>query len=241
MSSAPSRYAELAAPAALRGRLRCTWHFRQGEAEVAPAQVLPDGCVDLIWDGRRLFVAGPDRSATQASLAPGTQLTGVRLAPGAGAGLLGVPLDALTDQRVALDALWGRRGRDWQARLEDGAEPVQTLHALCAASEARVDRQMAWVFAQLAGDEAPRASQLAASLQLSERSLRRRCHEAFGYGAKTLERILRLQRFLRLAGQHPTLTAAAMEAGYGDAPHLVRESRMLTGLKPGELVRRHAR
>jgi AraC-like DNA-binding protein len=241
MPSPPSRYAELAAPAALRDRLRCTWYFRQGEASAEPAQVLPDGCSDLIWDGRRLFVAGPDRTAARALLSPGALLTGVRLAPGAGAGLLGVPLHALTDQRVSLEDLWGKRGREWQTRLEDGAEPAHTLHALCATRDARPDRRMAWVFAQLAGDEAPRVSGLAAALQLSERSLRRRCHEAFGYGAKTLDRILRLQRFLRLAHLHPTLTAAAMEAGYGDAPHLVRESRMLTGLTPSELVRRNPR
>ncbi|MBB4128251.1 AraC-like DNA-binding protein [Xanthomonas translucens] len=84
-------------------------------------------------------------------------------------------------------------------------------------------------------------AELTRSLGISERSLRRRCQDAFGYGAKTLERILRLQRFLRIACGHATLTAAALQAGYGDAPHLVRDSRQLTGLSPRELVQRHAR
>lgn len=236
-----SRYAETAAPPALRDRLRCSWRFRQGDADPLPAQVLPDGCVDLIWDGRALFVAGPDRCASTAALAPGSVLSGVRLAAGAGAGLLGVPLHAIADQRIALEALWGGRGRDWQARLEDGADPLPLLHALCASRPLAADLPMAWVFAQLAGDPAPRMADLTRSLGISERSLRRRCQDAFGYGAKTLERILRLQRFLRLASGHATLTAAALEAGYGDAPHLVRDSRQLTGLSPRELVRRHAR
>ncbi|MGH4019104.1 MAG: helix-turn-helix domain-containing protein [Pseudonocardiaceae bacterium] len=26
-------------------------------------RILPDGCVDMVWDGRRLFVAGPDAAA----------------------------------------------------------------------------------------------------------------------------------------------------------------------------------
>lgn len=236
-----SRYAERDAPPALRDRLRCSWRFRQGDADPAPTQVLPDGCVDLIRDGHALFVAGPDRRASDATLAPGSVLTGVRLAAGAGAGLLGVPLHAITDQRIALDALWGGRGRDWQARLEDGADPLAVLHALCASRPLATDAPMAWVFAQLAGDEAPRLADLLRALGISERALRRRCRDAFGYGAKTLQRILRLQRFLRLATDHPTLTAAALQAGYGDAPHLVRDSRQLTGLSPRELVRRHAR
>jgi AraC-like DNA-binding protein len=236
-----SRYAERDAPPALRDRLRCSWRFRQGEAAPSPTQVLPDGCVDLIWDGRALFVAGPDRCASDAMLAPGSVLTGVRLAAGAGAGLLGVPLHAIADQRIALDALWDGRGRDWQARLEDGAEPLAVLHALCASRPLATDAAMAWVFARLASDDAARLTDLLRDLGISERALRRRCQDAFGYGAKTLQRILRLQRFLRLATDHPTLTAAALHAGYGDAPHLVRDSRQLTGLSPRELVQRHAR
>lgn len=243
MSALPtaSRYAEIDAPPALRDRLRCGWRFRQGDADPLPTQVLPDGCVDLIWDGRLLFVAGPDRCASSAALAPGSVLSGVRLAAGAGERLLGVPLHAIADQRIALEALWGGRGREWQTRLEDGAAPLPLLQALCASRPLDADLPMVWVFAQLAGDGAPRMAELVRHLGISERSLRRRCQDAFGYGAKTLERILRLQRFLRLAPAHATLTAAALEAGYGDAPHLVRDSRQLTGLSPRDLVRRHAR
>jgi len=236
-----SRYAEIDAPPALRDRLRCSWRFRQGDADPLPTQVLPDGCVDLIWDGRALFVAGPDRGASVATLAPGSVLSGVRLAAGAGVSLLGVPMHAIADQRIALEALWGSRGRAWQARLEDSTEPLALLHALCASRPLVADLPMAWVFAQLANDDAPRMAELTRSLGISERTLRRRCQDAFGYGAKTLERILRLQRFLRIASGHATLTAAALQAGYGDAPHLVRDSRQLTGLSPRDLVQRHAR
>ncbi len=225
----------------MRDRLRCSWRFRQGAGEAQPTQVLPDGCVDLIWDGRALFVAGPDRCASSAALAPGSVLSGVRLTAGAGACVLGVPLHAIADQRVALEALWDGRGRDWQARLEDGADPLPLLQALCASRPLQTDQPMAWLFAQLAGADAPRMAELRRSLGISECTLRRRCQDAFGYGAKTLERILRLQRFLRLAPGYATLTAAALQAGYGDAPHLVRDSRQLTGFNPRELVQRHAR
>ncbi len=242
MTTLPSatRYAEIAAPAALSDRLRCSWRFRQGCTPME-VEVLPDGCVDLIWDGSHLFVAGPDRRATQANLVPGSTLSGVRLAAGAGPALLGLPLNEITGQRVDLATLWGAAGRDWQTRLEDGADPLAGLHALCAARQLQPDWQMAWVFSRLAGADALPVAGLAAELGISERSLRRRCQPAFGYGAKTLDRILRLQRFLGMAAHHSTLTAAALESGYGDAAHLVRDSRQLTGRTPGELVRMHAR
>jgi len=71
-------------------------------------------------------------------------------------------------------------------------------------------------------------------LDISPRTLRRRCQDAFGYGPKTLDRILRFQRFLKLAreGREPRLAALAFEAGYADQAHLTREGRRLSGLSP---------
>ena len=68
----------------------------------------------------------------------------------------------------------------------------------------------------------------------SERTLRRRCRSAFGYGPKTLERILRFQSFLRLlsSGRAP-LSVLAIEAGYADQAHLTREVRRLSGKAHG--------
>ncbi|MCE4370414.1 helix-turn-helix domain-containing protein [Xanthomonas hortorum] len=236
-----SCYAESAAPPALRAQLQCSWQFRQSTISMEPVLILPDGSVDLIWDGTTVFVAGPDRTAAMASPASGSVLSGVRLAAGTAAGLLKLPLHAIADQRVALESLWGVQGRTWQHRLEDGADPLHTLHALCQQHTTSQDQQMAWLFDQLAVGRPMRLAELTQSLGISERSLRRRCQNAFGYGSKTLERILRLQRFLRIARQHRTLTDAALDAGYGDAPHLVRDARQLSGLSPRVLVRQHAR
>ncbi|MFO3707537.1 DUF6597 domain-containing transcriptional factor, partial [Xanthomonas codiaei] len=77
-----SRYTQLLPPPELRTQLRCSWRYRQGVAS-APVRVLPDGCVDLIWDGASLFVAGPDHAATMACVDAGNVLTGVRLTAGA--------------------------------------------------------------------------------------------------------------------------------------------------------------
>ena len=206
----------------------------------ASVQVLPDGCVDLIWDGDRLFVAGPDPVAAEAVLAPGAQLVGVRLAPGAARGLLGLPLHEITGQRVAMDELWGRSAIALQCELQRAAKPVEVLLAAIARRPSAPDPRMAHLFARLAGADAPRIAALARELGSSERDLRRRCQDHFGYGAKTLDRILRLQRWLACTRRSRTLTDAALAAGYADAAHLVHDARQLTGLAPGDLARRHA-
>lgn len=83
---------------------------------------------------------------------------------------------------------------------------------------------------------------LAQTTGTSERTLRRRCHEHFGYGAKTLDRILRLQRFLATCRSdvEASLSALALDTGYADQAHLTRETRELTSLSPREIRRQLA-
>ena len=69
-------------------------------------RVLPDGCMDLLWDGRAIVVAGPDTHAHVFRGEPGSTLTGLRFAPGFAPRVLGIPAAELTDQRAPLDALW---------------------------------------------------------------------------------------------------------------------------------------
>jgi AraC-like DNA-binding protein len=78
----------------------------------------------------------------------------------------------------------------------------------------------------------------------SPRRLHREMTETCGYGAKTLQRIVRLQRTLRLARQRalahrrPTLAMLALDAGYADQAHMTRDFRDLTGYTPRELLAR---
>ena len=79
---------------------------------------------------------------------------------------------------------------------------------------------------------------LARELALSERTLRRRFDAAFGYGPKTLDRILRFQRFLKLlrGARNGSTAGLAMEAGYADQAHLGRESRRLAVTTPQRIA-----
>ncbi|GIJ28456.1 hypothetical protein Vqi01_36180 [Micromonospora qiuiae] len=72
---------------------------------------------------------------------------------------------------------------------------------------------------------------------LSSRQLQRRCNTAFGYGPKTLHRILRLQRALALARSGQSLATVAAEAGYADQAHLAREVRAMAAVPLSALLR----
>ena len=99
------------------------------------------------------------------------------------------------------------------------------------------DRQAMELFnvAAAAGrDESGVLAAMRAQLDMPERSLRRLCHAQFGYGPKTLERVLRFQRLLALArsDRQAGLAALAADAGYADQAHLSREVRALCGITP---------
>jgi AraC-like DNA-binding protein len=81
-------------------------------------------------------------------------------------------------------------------------------------------------------------ARLAGQIGLSERTLRRHCLAAFGYGVKTLQRIMRFQGFFNLAVRSgdQKLANLALEAGFADQCHLAREVRRLSGLTAGQFV-----
>ncbi|WP_433393375.1 helix-turn-helix domain-containing protein [Micromonospora sp. KLBMP9576] len=208
-------------------------------AGAAPSRVLPDGCVDLLWSSRRgLVVAGPDRTAHLSGGGPAERWVGLRLPPGAGPAVLGVPAVELRDRRVPLADLWGD---PVVAELAERAQtaPAEVL-AEVAARRLRAaggpDPLGARVAAALAAGTTVTAT--AAGLGLDPRALHRRCRHLFGYGPKTLARILRMRRALALARAGTPLAEVAARCGYADQAHLTRDVRDLAGVPPTALLPR---
>jgi AraC-like DNA-binding protein len=77
---------------------------------------------------------------------------------------------------------------------------------------------------------------VAAAAGLSERQVYRRCLDAFGYGPKTLARVLRLNEALDQARAGLPLAQVAAVSGYADQAHLTREVKALTGVPPRVLL-----
>jgi AraC-like DNA-binding protein len=191
-------------------------------------------------DGR-LVVAGPDTRAHLTALRPGTAIAGVRFAPGAAAAVLGLPVDALRDERPALVDLWGRSEADRLAAVAASARKSERAlaEAVTARGTPRPDPAMLHV-ARLLRD-ARRAAPvrgLADELGMSERQLHRRCTAAFGYGPKTLHRVLRFQAALAQVRAGRDLARVAHECGYADQSHLAGDVRDLAGTSLTALLAR---
>ena len=202
-----------------------------------PASILPDGCIDVIWDGTRLLVAGPDTLPTSPNHGParGTPPCGSALASRRGARHPG-PRPARHAGRPR-PAAPRRRGDELGETLDAAADPGATIERWASGrllTAGGPDPAIQHVVRML--DAGAGVAETAESLGIGERQLHRRSLVAFGYGPKVLARILRLQRALR-SPHRVDLARLAADAGYADQPHLSREVRALTGLSPTQLLR----
>jgi len=222
----------------------CLWASRP--SETVAGVVLPDACIDVIWDGTSIFVAGPDTGPVPVLPSPGQRFAGLRFGPGKAPAFLGVPASDLLDSRVSLGDLWGETAAtSLVGRLAAAPSPEHAADLLDEAiadragrapeSDPIVDHLVAVIRKQPdAGGVVQLASRV---LSVGERRLHRHCLAAVGYGPKMLERVLRFQRARRLARDTGSLATVAALAGYADQAHLTRESRRLAGLTPSDLFK----
>jgi AraC-like DNA-binding protein len=235
------RYQEWSPAPSLGRFVVCTWAGRYGDdGQPFADRVLPDGCMDLVWDGSGIVVAGPDTTSVLMPRTPGARFAGIRFRPGFAPRILGVPASELLDARIGAGELLGSRAQP----VEERVARSPSLRAAARELEAAV---AGWLPASQGADDlleaalsllcrAPSTTSvatLANELGVTERRLHRHFTAGVGYGPKMLQRVLRLQRFVALgARRRDGLAQLALEAGYADQAHLARDCRQLAGATP---------
>jgi AraC-like DNA-binding protein len=238
-------YVERPVPGPLSAYASCIW-IQRIEAD-GPAYVhrtVPNGSVELCCPvGGSAQIVGPHTGPRVGTLRPGTEVVGIRLRPGAAATVLGIAAHELRDASVGADDVWGAPGIRLAERIAAAPTVDDAAGLLADAVTERVgeaDETDPTVAEAVDRIQAGAASDLASSLWISERHLRRRLATTVGFGARTLSRILRYQRFLALSqtatGRDLPLSDLAAAAGYADQAHLTRESTRLSGLPPAAFL-----
>jgi len=238
-------YREFAPSPPLHALVACRWLRERSTDDPADSTlILPDGCVDLLWRDGKLLLVGLDRTARWSPVRPGTEIAGLRLRPGVAGAVLGLPASELLDVQVPMEDVIGSRASEVSELLEaahDREGEYLLLEGLVADAIAGGSPDpLVLAASRRLGFPGSRVDELADALGISERQLRRRFHEAVGYGPKTLDRIL---RFRRLVAQAQAVSAGevdlarlAAELGYADQAHMTRDSVRLTGMPPARLA-----
>jgi AraC-like DNA-binding protein len=249
-------YREYPPHPALAAHVECMWTARvpaQGPGAVHTHRVLPDNCVDILWQdgGEPGFAVGMMSSAILVKSAGGDQqrTVAVRFKPGVAGLFLGTPLHALTDQRADIDLLWGRsdaaRLADalWACELSDRERISVIEHQLLLQLQkagATVSPGDALARAALRALEASggglRIDDLALRLGVSRQHLAARFRDKVGLSPKLYARICRFRRATAALKTEPTGTPdwaqLALECGYFDQSHLIHDFQEFAGGTP---------
>lgn len=246
MTPGSATYREEPAPPALAPWVACAWQLGAGPAGHVH-RVLPDGCMDLLWDDRRgLRAVGPNLTAFLSGMAPGETAVGIRMRPGGAPPVFGVGAEALREADVPAADLWGDDARRLAAGMEGDRSPAERAQRMLGWLSARARRAprpdplVAEVARRMGDDPRTPVARIADDAGIGARHLRRRVVAQVGYGPRRLARVLRLQRAVALAGADPAadLAELAFRAGFADQSHLSHECRDLAGVAPSRLLYR---
>lgn len=245
-------YQEIRPPESLRDLVECAWSLGGSVPPglVQTSRVLPDGCMDIVFD----FGAEPSSDTARGAVV-GTMtraevfhtegdldVFGVRFLPGGAPRVLGTPAHELTDgsaelshwagseasfivERLAHAGGFADRARIlWRFLAERASGAVGRLHVIRAADvlmHAHQDISMA---------------SLADEIGVSRRTVERAFTEEVGISPKLSARIGRFRRAVNILLDFPdmTLGRAAHASGYFDQSHFNREFRAFAGLSPSE-------
>lgn len=228
----------LAASPDLRDVLAC----RYVAASAGHHDLLPDGCMDLVWTEQMgVMLCGPDTRGWSFDMPEGREMAGVRFRAGAASAVFGVPAVELVDRRVPLADLLGSRATrllaDRLANAADGTARMDAFEAIVRHRRGDVD-PTAELARVVAVDPSTTIDDLTDRAGVSARQLRRRFDRAVGYGPAYFARIARLQGFAAAAMRSPGrgLADLAAGAGYADQSHLAKDARAITGRTPRELI-----
>jgi AraC-like DNA-binding protein len=220
--------------------------FWQHDGQAQCLRILPDGCMDFIFDLERgtARLIGAMTEASLVHVPRGTRSLGVRFLPGAAAPYLTDPSSAFTDGDAALDELSNARCfhlAERVAEAPDHAERRRLIGAFLLGNATRLrapDRRVHRATAALRAHRGPGAVRsVALTLGLGERQLERLFSAHVGIGPKAFARVSRFERALALMdGPLRGQAALAAAAGYSDESHLIREFRALARATPAELA-----
>jgi Transcriptional regulator containing an amidase domain and an AraC-type DNA-binding HTH domain len=253
------RYSEIPPRPPLNEFVECFWTL-DGDGPVpgaSPDRILPDGCVELILNfGERFsqhqdnqrklqprhFLVGQMSGPILISPNGAVELVGIRFHPGGTSPFLRVPMNELTDQIAELGSLSSELERELLLVSQDLSSLQERTSAIEAVLLARLLRgsfhssalKLAVGIVESAGQVS--VDQLATAAGISSRQLERRFLRDIGIGPKLLGRILRFQQVFRAVERVDSAWASiAVECGYYDQAHLIRDFTQFAGQTPAVL------
>jgi len=243
----------------LNNFVECFWTL-DGDGRSSPSQperILPDGCVELILNFAspfaqhnngaeavqpRNFIVGQMTQPILISPTGQVQVIGIRFHPGGTAPFFHLPMHELTNQVVEL----GSFARTLETKLALAttgkhvlADKVLALEKVLSnlLYESKTDFRLLRIASKIVERSGMISiDALADESGLSSRQLERKFLSDVGLGPKLLSRILRFQQVFRAVDRNEaSWPAVALDCGYYDQAHLIKDFRQFAQQTPAVL------
>lgn len=249
------RHERLAPSAALAGLVEHYWFVGWDMQGHPPQQqeTLPHPNVHLVVEHDTDGIYGVHTARYTKQLSGQGFAFGIKFRPGGFRPFLGRAVAQIADQRVPLADVFGAAGEELAHQLRacttpgaanEAAQRAATAEAFLMARLPRPDadvQRAALLVATVAGDPALlTVDALAAQAGMEKRALQRLFQQYVGVGPKWVIKRYRMHEAVAQlqAGGAPELARLALDLGYYDQAHFIREFTALVGKPPGEYARR---
>lgn len=244
----------------LRPFIKCYWSLEAPAAPVPEKQrIVPDGCMEMIFhygnlylqylqDGTsivqpRSFVFGQITTPLEIEPSGTTGIIAARFQPEGFFPFTTLPVTTMADMATPLTVLFGDAGSELEIQVVNAPHNRARTAVLNSfflsklqTAEAAERIATAAVQALLESSGKHNVNEISAQLQVNRRQLERKFVAATGLSPKQFSKIARLQAALKLISgdSFSSLTTLALEAGYYDQAHFIRDFREFTGVSPGQ-------
>lgn len=251
-------YREIAPTRAMGRFVKCYWTLEDDQSASGAQRIVPDGRPELIfnfgqpfenhrngkWESQpKCFFVGQITGPFLVRPRGPARVFGVRFHPHGASRVLGLPIHELTDTVTPLDEFSPRllRKMNRLPELHTSREQLAALDRILEgfSGQHRVDDRVipdaVGEFERTGGLAGVGA--VAARTGLSSRQFQRRFRDDVGIPAKLFCRMQRFQRVFRaMENSDASWVAAAVQCGYYDQAHLIRDFREFSGKAPTALL-----
>ncbi|GAA3404199.1 DUF6597 domain-containing transcriptional factor [Paenibacillus hodogayensis] len=240
------------------------WYMESQNTACQNELSLPDGSVDLIIDLTAdqvlmatasnetlrlnpVFVCGPHSRHFVICNSLVTRVIGIHFKPGGAYPFIGYPLDQLHNVMLSMDAIWGHLAGKLREELLELPTFEQMFHRLhdrlLQLAVKPLDRHPAVQYAiehvSKKNAQTDHVQHIVDQIGISHRRFIELFQRETGYTPKRYSRIRRFQEVLRERNERQKMTdwsAIALDCGYYDQSHFIKDFRAFSGLSPTDYV-----
>lgn len=236
--------------AALAAFVEHYWTVEWNLSAAVVRETLPHPVVHIVFENGTAKIAGPTTKRFSTTLNGNGRVFGIKFHPGGFRPFIDMPVSIFADRVVDLDEVFGTAAQGLAGKALAHADHRATIAVLEAFLHARkvspepTAALMARIAARMAEDRAiTRIEQIAQEFAIGLRTLQRQFRDYVGVHPKWVIQRYRLHEAVARIdeGTAGDWTALALELGYADQAHLIRDFKRLVGRTPAQYARQKPR